>query len=528
MPCFGFSLTPFVASQYQQLRVQFKDGRISTLSGPLVLHFSPFKHSMIEVIPVRRFVAGQHQYLSIQYRNGQTELLRGPLERTFDEDVHQEIKVIEIKQFVADQSQYLVVQYHDGRVEHIRGPVELAFNPFEHVKMSVISALRLAANEAVVVYRKEHAKGEPTADALVAKQELLTGDESGARIMVAEQAGQQGAAHVERRVVHGPAVFMPDANEWVHTFSWHGSIGKNGKGSKTGTPGDEKVPHALEFQILRCMPDQMYYTVREVRTSDDARIDVHLMLFYEMVNIETMLDSTNDLLGDFINAVAADVMTFAAKQTYELLLQDTSQLSHKDTYPILAARMTGTGTKLLKVVYRGYSTSHQLQEMHDQAIMKRTKLRLESDAALGEQEKRAMELRGKQERAEQERRLEEEANKHRNALLDLQQQRERAGRNEEHAQKLRHAHEENELELAQQRAAHDEELRRLAEERRLEAVAMASRHETEVGRLRALKEMGVDLTQYLCAMAVVRPDQHLKIDTAVAPNVHVELPKRQH
>merc|ERR1719198_1197993 len=122
-----------------------------------------------------------------------------------------------------------------------------------------------------------------------------------------------------------------------------------------------------------------------------------------------MLDSTNDLLGDFINAVAADVMTFSSRQTYETLLQDTSQLSQLSTYPILASRMEQTGTKLLKVVYRGYSTSHQLQDMHDAAIIKRTKLRLESDAALGEQEKRALELKGKQERAEQEQQLEEQA-----------------------------------------------------------------------------------------------------------------------
>ena len=63
-----------------------------------------------------------------------------------------------------------------------------------------------------------------------------------------------------------------------------------------------------------------------------------------------------------------------------------------------------------------FYASHQLQDMHDAAIMKRTKLRLEADAALGEQEKRAMELRGKQERAEQERLLAEQANQHRLAL----------------------------------------------------------------------------------------------------------------
>ena len=35
-------------------------------------------------------------------------------------------------------------------------------------------------------------------------------------------------------------------------------------------------------------------SVRDVRTIDDAKLTVHLMLFYEMQSIETMLDSTND------------------------------------------------------------------------------------------------------------------------------------------------------------------------------------------------------------------------------------------
>ena len=54
------------------------------------------------------------------------------------------------------------------------------------------------------------------------------------------------------------------------------------------------------------MPDSMYLSVRDVRTVDDASLTVHLMLFYELQSIETMLDSTNDMIGDFINAASAD------------------------------------------------------------------------------------------------------------------------------------------------------------------------------------------------------------------------------
>jgi hypothetical protein len=56
-----------------------------------------------------------------------------------------------------------------------------------------------------------------------------------------------------------------------------------------------QVPHALNFTVIRCMPDQLYLTVRDVRTVDDASLTVHLMLFYELQSIETMLDQTNDV-----------------------------------------------------------------------------------------------------------------------------------------------------------------------------------------------------------------------------------------
>ena len=85
------------------------------------------------------------------------------------------------------------------------------------------------------------------------------------------------------------------------------------------------MPHALQFTVVRCMPDQMYYSVKDVRTLDDANLTVHLMLFYELSSIETMLDASSDPIGDYINAAAADVMTFASVLTYEAFLQHTAK-----------------------------------------------------------------------------------------------------------------------------------------------------------------------------------------------------------
>merc|ERR1719399_75912 len=147
------------------------------------------------------------------------------------------------------------------------------------------------------------------------------------------------------------------------------------------------------------------------------------------------------MIGEFVNAATADVMTFASRLTYETFLQETVELSRVANFPILASRMEQTGCKLLKVVYRGYGASQALQEMHDQAIARRTKLRLEADQAREEQEKRAMELRCRQERSYQEQELEEKAARHKLAVQALQKEQERKIADEEHAQRLRYAQE---------------------------------------------------------------------------------------
>jgi len=426
--------------------------------------------------------------------SGQRKLVEGPCRtRLFFSHVRF------LDRHVADQNQLLAVQYRDGRCENHRGPVALFSDPCVHNKMEVKEAYKLAANEALVVYR-EQPQQPPLVEGTTLDAAAGSTAGSNAAVKGTKMAAVGEKGKVVRKVVTGPAVFVPDANEWVHTFSWHGSV-QGGKGSKTGSPGDEKVPHALEFQKLRCMPDQMYYSVKDVRTTDDAQITIHLMLFYELREIETMLDATNDPIGDFINAAGADVMTFGANNTYESLLQRSAQLTELDTFPILKSRMQQTGFRLLKVVYRGYSTSGQLQAMHDEAIAKRTKLKLQSDTRQMEQAQQSMELQCRQERSQQEMSVSEAEVRHEMQLLALKAETDLKKKDAMHAQEMRHAEERGKMEQAALRARNDEELRRSAE----------------------LKKMGVDLTQYMCVSAQAKPDAHVRVESSgPAPALHFD------
>jgi hypothetical protein len=170
--------------------------------------------------------------------------------------------------------------------------------------------------------------------------------------------------------VRGPAQFVPASGEWLHQFSWHGADPRR---------PERKIPRALQFERLRVIPDQMYLQVEAVRTSDDALITVDFMLFFELSDIDTMLDQTHDPIADLVNALTADVIEFAAARTFEGFKEATDHLNQLETFTQLAGRAVRIGYRIGKVVYRGYHASQQLQAMHDHAIEARTGLRLESE-----------------------------------------------------------------------------------------------------------------------------------------------------
>ena len=141
-----------------------------------------------------------------------------------------------------------------------------------------------------------------------------------------EEHTPQGA--VTRRVVRGPAQYLPQPNEWLHRFRWHGADPKNPR---------RKVPRALTFTKLRVIPDQMYVDIEDVRTADDALLTVQAMIFFELTDIERMLDQTHDPVADFLNAITADVIDFAATRPFEAFKRDTEVLNDLTGYPQLTA-----------------------------------------------------------------------------------------------------------------------------------------------------------------------------------------------
>lgn len=389
----------------------------------------------------------QGQRVAVWNTKGQVQLVDGP-RRLFL--FRQTVEFLPL--FSAGANQYLAIRYRDGHCENVTGPASIFLDTVLHEKITIENALAVNAHEAVVVYTREN--------------------------------GQ-----VHRRVVHGPALFVPTEKEWLHEFSWHGADSKNPR---------RKIPHALRFIRLRTIPDQMYYDVPEVHTADDALLLVELMVFFELVDIETMLDQTHDPIADFINAASADVIDFAGSQTFEDFKRSTEKLNSLDTYRNLVQRASRIGYRINKVVYRGYEANAKLQAMHDEAIQARTQLKLQAETEVQAQELADLRLQREADRSAEQRKMEQEQTEHKIQL---------------------------------ERIRHDETLRALKEEQENEVEAKRCLNEIErehqkavdtqrIELLRAMQTMQVDLTRYLVAQ-YQNPDRLIRVEGEKQTQLHL-------
>jgi hypothetical protein len=360
-----------------------------------------------------------------------------------------------MEHYVAHPGEFLIIRFRSGNQEHLTGPADCWFDPRIHLAISREEALQLSTKEAIVVYARDD------------------------------------KAVVTRRIEHGPSTFVPKPGEWLHTFSWHGSRG--------GDRGYQKVPNALVFQKLWMLPDQMYHDVQDVRTADDAVITVRLMLFFELVDVETMLSTSHDPIGDFVNAATSDVIDFTSRHDFESFKKHTDQLNDLGAYRQLTSRASQCGYRINKIVYRGYGAPESLQRMHDEAIEQRTRLQLE---------------RATQQQAQE---LEDFKLERHHARAGKQ----RTERDAEVAHTIEIARAEQDAAIARDGATRTFEREQDRSDRELRRAQTAQDDIRARTHFTALKELGVDLTALLTQ---ARADQVIELRGETA-QAHLHLPE---
>lgn len=122
----------------------------------------------------------------------------------------------------------------------------------------------------------------------------------------------------ENGVVHiyqgsdSPTVWVKDRQR-IHNFHWTGSIGNV----------EDKVPGALNIQILRLQDTQTYYSF-SVRTKDNIIVILRLMIYYGYGGINLLMEN-NDPLSAMYNKIMSTMVSFVATLTFDEFKEGTNE-----------------------------------------------------------------------------------------------------------------------------------------------------------------------------------------------------------
>ena len=360
--------------------------------------------------------------------------------------------IVYVRQYTASTTTYLVVSYRSGEIKHIMGPTQLWFDPLTMSSVKVMPVVRLNSNEALVMFSSPD--------------------------------GEDGAGEdVQRRIIYGPTAMMPAHNEWIETFSW------GGEGGAT-------------FSRLRLVPEEFSVEIENARTTDDATLKLNFALVFRLVDIERMCDETADPVADVTSAIAADVLAFVSKMSFEEFKAFTENLNNTDSFPNLVRRAEASGFQIMNIAFRGYSGTSTMQGLQERGFERRKQLELETETESQKQELLAFKQRAELERSNERREMELAEKNHVMELAILEQEKQA---------KIKATAARIELEARQAEMAAEEEHAR-------NMLALRTDY------LRTLaSDLSVDLTKVLVAQAAISPDSFIKVDLGDNPEGTVHL-----
>jgi len=360
-----------------------------------------------------------------------------------------------LDRFVARADEYLVVTDIQGRIEHVKGPTAMFCNPTRHKSIELKKAVVLASpNECLVVYTKKKSTDVPSALMIPSHAKKNANDESKVEVEEYAAAGVAGAAihtddeprEVLRRVVAGPAIFIPRVDEWTHEFRW--------TSVKTNDP--------IQFSILQTGCSR-YDTKVSLRTADSVLLSAKLSIQFKVASVDAVLEGCDDPIAVMQSLLSADLSEFGTliksddMLTSESRNKITTQLGAMETYRKLIHGARSMGLEIISLCLKRLDASPELQRQYDYAIQ--TKAELTSKRAVAEQKQQLADL----ELSHQKRRMESEQ-----ALASAKL-----------AHKLKMLNDEHQMQVEHQRMANEEVLNFLKE----------------------LKTHEVDLTRYLVSFS---------------------------
>lgn len=336
------------------------------------------------------------QQCLVTHWNGTVTVLDGPCHLPVSYKSKEILQLL-----VATTNQYIEIVRKDGKTQIFHGPSCHSVNPITDKGGLVKDALKIGEQELIVIYEPD--TNEPptpskTEDAVDAEDTSCLN----APLLIMKSPALNDKT--SRRIMYGPGVYIPRGDsEWLHEFSWTGRATHGGvRAMVEEVDCGVKKPNALRFQKLRTSPGKTYYDVASVRTKDGATLTIKLMLFYQVVNVEKLLDNTNDPFADIFSSVSADIIEYVAPLDFNEALGGVHGLNDLETYQQLTKAASKIGITIDKVIFRGYSAPPALQRLHDSAIEAKTNLDLAAQRLREEERQSDERLQASMKRSEDE------------------------------------------------------------------------------------------------------------------------------
>ncbi|GMI06032.1 hypothetical protein TrRE_jg12496, partial [Triparma retinervis] len=229
---------------------------------------------------------------------------------------------------LAGPTEFLKITHNDGSLEHIKGPVTAYANPVLHRGMKVDKRRDLnSEKEHLVVFRTRKSNVNNL------KGEGMVGQEE----------------QLERKIITGPTVFMPEVNDRIHNFKFSGSAG-------------EKT-----FEILN--EDQSYENqLFKVKTAGGIETTVKLSLDVTITNLSKFVTGSFDLPKEIARSTSADIVNHCDCKWDEIdgfmkLLTARSQ-REPSVFSNLKARLDSMGVSLNGITYVGSTASSEVLRKH--------------------------------------------------------------------------------------------------------------------------------------------------------------------
>lgn len=368
-----------------------------------------------------------------------------------------------LTRFKAEADQYLKIQHRDGTVENLRGPVQMYLNPSYHDTISVNDGIKLKENEVIQVSHLPMLQNDDIAynvdGTAVGKDENLVVKKS-------------------KRFVLGPILFFPAKDELIEEFEWRGLPGELDFTSHHGS-GLQAIAKIQKVQLHT----KRVWSVRVPIGSELTKVYASLAIAYKIDSIDKVTMHKDPcasicaaLIGDIQDLFSEDLPTVTSAADYRSIQTTvTNQMSGTKSFPNLMGMGEDIGFSIDPVqvleVTPGRRMQKQLTTEHER------ELRMNTQVANKESEIKFQELELEERRKEMENEVElsrKEATMQAELAEELHMQKMAALNRQQEMTKMR---------------------------KQEEVDCFKASDELVLNFLGNLKELGVDMSKYLCTEA---------------------------